>query len=192
MPMLAMTSDSRKAELYSILPPSTQRIIIEHYFKVIAPEFSMIHPDHEQASLALENPLKWTTLNKDDPNAHVLILVFALATGSIARDLDRNMSNVSSRLRDEVQESLLSENQCHDLDAAKRSCTIMCALALYELILPTSGQIWELLGRASSSVQDLQEASRLVTGDYDDDLRRFERVFLKLERYVFNVTEVAD
>ncbi|KAL2400734.1 hypothetical protein ABEF92_004968 [Exophiala dermatitidis] len=169
IPSFPMANDTRKAELHSPLPPSTQRAVIEHYLKVIAR--SILY-------------FRWSgsSVYWNDPAAISLNIVFAIATGLVARDLDFRLANVFTRSKEIVQQTVLHDDPDTDtLTAARWSCTALCALALCELICPTSGQLWDLLGRACSTLEDLREGIRLGHSNMDNDIRRLERVVLKLE-----------
>ncbi|KIW98492.1 uncharacterized protein Z519_00153 [Cladophialophora bantiana CBS 173.52] len=184
VPSFPINNDLRKVELHSLVPPSTQRVIIEHYLKIVAPEYSLLPVEQETVLLTHENPLKWISSNKNHPAASSLTIVFAISTALITRDLDANLANVSLRSKEDIQKLSLGDaaSQGH-ATATSWTCAALCALALIELICPTSGQLWDLLGRAASTMQDLQEGCLLRRSDLDADLRRLERALLKLERY---------
>lgn len=180
-----VTSDSRKIELYTLVPPSTQRGIIEHYIEVVATQFTLLSTEHESRLKSMENPLKWVGSNKNDPFTYTLLIVFAISTTLIARDIDPNLASIASRTRFEIQRLSIND---HDTNIEKElACTILCTLALCEMITPTTGQFWDLLGRAASIMQDWQEASLFPTPDLNEDRRRLERVLLKLERYINHI-----
>ncbi|KAL2433859.1 hypothetical protein ABEF95_011393 [Exophiala dermatitidis] len=182
IPSFPVTNDARKAELHSLLQPSTQRAVIEHYLKVVAPEYTLLPVERELGLLVHENPLKWTSSHRNDPTAISLNIVFAIATGLVARDLDFRLANVFMRSKEILQQTVLHDDPDTDILTATRwSCTALCALALCELICPTSGQVWDLLGRACSTLEDLREGIRLGHPNMDNDFRRLERVVLKLE-----------
>ena len=183
-PLFIVTSDQRKIELHILVPPSTQRAIIENYLKIVAPEFTLLSTEHEQGLLTHENPLKWISSNKDDPAAYTMTMVFAISAALITRDTDSNLADVALRSRDEVQKFSLSDTlQYHRLAETRRVCAALLALALCEMISPTSGQVWDLLGRAAFTMQDLQEACLQDLRDLDENDRRLERALLKLETY---------
>lgn len=177
------TNDPRKLELHSLLPPSTQRAVIEHYLTVVTPEYTLLPVEQESTLLTHENPLKWASSNKNDPAAFSLNIVFAVSTALITRDLDFGLASVFMRSREIVQQISLRDEQAPDpLSAARWTCTSLCALALCEFICPISGQLWDLLGRAGSTMEDLREGLQLRHSDVDTDFRRLERAFLQLER----------
>ncbi|EXJ75646.1 uncharacterized protein A1O5_00153 [Cladophialophora psammophila CBS 110553] len=182
VPSFPITNELRKVELHSLVPPSTQRAIIEHYLKIVAPEYTLLPVEQETALLIHENPLKWISSNRDHPAASSLTIVFAISTALITRDLDSNLANVSLRNKEDIQKLSLGDaaSQAPPI-ATSWTCAALCALALIELICPTSGQLWDLLGRAASTMQDLQEGCLLRRSDLDADLRRLERALLKLE-----------
>ncbi|EXJ79494.1 hypothetical protein A1O1_08758 [Capronia coronata CBS 617.96] len=109
-------------------------------------------------------------------------VVFAVSSALITRDLDPNSSIISRRcVEDVLMISQRTPSAGDPIDATKWTCTALCALALCELISPTSGQLWDLLGRAMSMLDDLCAEYHLVHRDLDDDYRRIERSLLKLE-----------
>ncbi|KAL2397772.1 hypothetical protein ABEF93_004583 [Exophiala dermatitidis] len=180
--IINVTNDTRKAELHSLLPPSTQRAVIEHYLEVVAPEYTLLPAERQLGLLVHENPLKWTSSHRNDPAAVSLNIVFAIASALVARDRDFRLANVFMRSKEIVQQTVLHDDPDTDtLTAARWSCTALCALALCELICPTSGQLWDLLGRVCSTLEDLREGIRLGHSNMDNDFRRLERVLLKLE-----------
>lgn len=182
VPSFPINNDVRKTELHSLVPPSTQRAIIDHYLKVIAPEYQLFPIEQGSPLFTQENPLKWLSSNRNDPAAFKLTIVFAISSTLITRDIDSNMASISSRSRDELQKLLIGDAaQQHQPEEARRVCTAVCASALCELVCPTSGQIWDLLGRAASLMEDLQESCRLRHSDLDLGLRNLEYALLKLE-----------
>jgi hypothetical protein len=180
-----VNSDMRKAELHTLVPPSTQLAIVEHYLKVIAPKFQLISTELQTACMSHENPLKWSVLNRGQPEAHALVIMFAVSTALITRDDDPKLAYIASRTRSEVQK--LST----DVDSAMQPrqqniwpCTAMCALALCALIGTSDDQAWNVLGQAVSALQDLGEATyHRLSMTPDKDYKRLERLLLQLERY---------
>lgn len=184
-PSFPISKDVRKLELHSLIPPSTQRAIIDHYLKVVAPEYTFLVIEQDSPLFIHENPLKWFSLNRDNAVAFTVSIVFAISTSLVTRDIDSNLANISSRCREEVQRASVGDLPFRDQSGEPIwTCTALCALALCELIVPTSGQIWDLLGRAASTMEDLQGACRLRRSDLDPGLRRLEHTLLKLEMYV--------
>jgi hypothetical protein len=179
-----VNNDVRKTELHTILPPSTQRNIIEHYSRVVSEQYTILPADQLSRLLTHENPLKWAGSNKDDSaTAMSLSIVLAISTALIARDLDPILVNVALRCRDDVEKLSVENDTAQDpLAQAKQSCTAMCALALCELIYPITGQIWDLLGRAQSIMENLQQGLLVNRSSFDSDLLRLEHALLKLER----------
>lgn len=155
------------------MPRSTQRAIIEHYLKVVSPEYALLPAERESALLVHENPLKWSSANKDDADALALSIVFAVSSALITRDLDSSLSNLSMRCIEHVHKLSQTVTSAESrTEAIRWTCTFLCALALCELIIPTSGQLWDLLGRATSVIEDLREEYQLahvnVDGAFDD------------------------
>ncbi|KAH8895225.1 hypothetical protein GQ53DRAFT_641221 [Thozetella sp. PMI_491] len=174
--------DQRKPELHNILPPSTQRALIEHYTNVVSPEYRLLPPGQEAALLALENPARWSSSNKDDSRACGISIIFAISTALVARDLDSNLSGASIRCREELV--TFSENFLYEGDVVedtKWRCRALSAMVLLETINPASGQLWELLGRATSTLKQLHEGYQLARPDLDDEFRDIEKSILKLD-----------
>lgn len=182
LPSFHVLLDQRKLELQSLVPPSTQRAIIEHYMKVVSDEYPLLTHELESVTVMHENPLRWSSANKDHPGAITLSIVFAISSTLITRDLDSTLSGISIRCINDVQK--ISQNlrpQETQLGTIRWTCTALCALALCEAINPTSGQLWDLLGRACSTIEDLREEYQLQNMELDDAFIRLERSLLKLE-----------
>ena len=178
-----VVSDHRKLELSSFVPPSTQRAMIEHYLEIISPEFTFLPIEAESTLTLHENPLKWVSSNKGSPGAWAFNIVFAISAALITRDLEPNLSSVSMRCVEDVQKLSQSYLSLADpLENARWVCTAIFALALCELVVPTSGQLWELLGRAVTTLKELREGYKLRDRILDTDFDRLEHSILKLER----------
>lgn len=182
LPSFPTTHDQRKLELHSLVPPSTQRAIIEHYIETVSPEYTLLSAERESELLGYDNPLRWSSSNKNDPGTFEISIVFAISTALVTRDLDPNLSNISTRCREDIykvsQRALSLEDP---IETTRLTCTVLCALALCELISPISGQLWDLLGRATSSMEHLRESYQLRCLSLDEAFRRLERSLLKLE-----------
>ncbi|KAK4940315.1 hypothetical protein LTR10_019531 [Elasticomyces elasticus] len=181
-PSFMTTYDQRRLELYSYVPPSTQRAMIEHYLNTVSLEYPLLSGEQDSSLLVHENPLRWSSSNKENPMASALSIVFAVASSLITRDLDSQMSAISLRCIDEVQR--ISEGRVSTGDALTTTglkFTALCALALCEMINPGSGQLWSILGQAISTIEDLRQGYRLRTMDSDGDFRRWQFSILKLE-----------
>lgn len=181
-PSFPITSDLRKVELYALVPPSTQRAVIDYYIKVVAPQYTLFSLDEASPLFAHENALKWFSSNKTDPTAYTLIIVFAIAAALICRDLDSNLANIALQSREELQR-LCTENVVHEAPETTRTCATYCALALCEMIDPITGQFWATLGRSLSVMQDLQQDYLLKHSDTGVHLQSLKCSLLKLERY---------
>lgn len=183
LPSFSITHDQRKLELYSLVPPSTQRSIIEHYLKVVSPEYTLLSTEQESALVAYENPLRWSSSNGNNPDAFAISIVFAISTTLVTRDLDPHLSTISMRCVEDMHEvSQRAVSSGDPIELTRWTCTALCALALCERISPVSGQIWDLLGRAASTMEHLREGYQLRRLSLDGDFRRLERSLLKLER----------
>ncbi|KAH8691389.1 hypothetical protein BGW36DRAFT_438990 [Talaromyces proteolyticus] len=181
----SLTSDQRRSELHSLVPPSTQRAIIEHYFETVSPEYTLLSPAQESMLRGHENPLRWSSMHKNDPGAMVVSIVFAISAALITRDLDPSLSYVATHCREDlhkVHQRVVSPMD--PIEAPKRTCMTLCGLVLCELICPVSGKLWDLLGRAISTLDHLQEAYRVINTELDEDFWRLERSLLKLESCV--------
>ena len=179
------TYDRRKVDLQSFVPPSTQRAIIEHYRKTVSPEYPILPHGVEMELLAHENPLRWSHSDKEGLAAFALSIIFAISSSLITRDLDPNLSSLQTRCVEEVHK--ISQGMVSvegTMESLSRMATALCALALCELITPNTGQSWDLLGRAYSTLEDLREEHCLRRMVADDSFWRLESVLLTLEGYV--------
>jgi len=150
---------------------------------IMPSEYPLLSGEQESSLLAHENPLRWSSSNKEDPVASALSIVFAVSSVLVTRDLDPHMSAISVRCIDEVHR--ISEGGGSTGDSVMTMSlkfTALCALALCEMINPISGQLWSILGRAISTIEDLREGYRLRSMDLGGDFRRLEYSILKLER----------
>ena len=183
MTTFPVASDHHKLELSSFVPPSTQRAMIEHYLKVVSPELPLLPRAAESTLTLQENPSKWVSSNKGSPGAWAFSIVFAISAALITRDLDPNLSSVFMRCAEDVQKLSQSCSSLADpLENARWACTAILALSLCELVIPTSGQLWELLGRAATTLKELREGYKLRGRELDPDFNRLEHSILKLDR----------
>lgn len=184
-PSFHIVTDQRKLELQSLVPPSTQRAILDHYMEVVSVEYPFLSHELESVVMMHENPLRWSSANKDHRGSLTLSMVFAIASTLITRDLDSALSSISLRCITDVQKIAQGVRpQETRMETLRWTCTALCALALCEAINPISGQLWDLLGRACSTIEDLREEYQLQNVQLDDPFVRLERSLLKLERYV--------
>lgn len=183
LPSFSMTFDQRKHEIHTLVPPSTQRAIIEHYLKIVSPEYPLLTTAHESALLGYENPLRWSSAHKSDPKALALYIVLAVSTALITRDLDPSLFSLSIRCREDVQRltERVSSTAEEQIDTLQWACTAFCALGLCELIAPTSGQFWDIMGKATSTFEQLRDGYHFQSGAPDLSFRRLEHSLLKLE-----------
>lgn len=157
--------------------------MIQHYLNTVSPEYSLLSAEHESSLMVHENPMRWSSSNKEDPLASAMSVVFAVSSALVTRDLDPHMSPISVRCIDEVQKTTERTTSAGDPVATTSwRCMALCALALCEMINPASGQLWSILGRAISTIEDLREGYRLQSTDLDSNFRRLELLLLKLER----------
>ena len=181
----SLTHDQRKLEVHSLILPSGQRAIIEHYLATVSPEFPLIPAEIESMLLKHENPLRWASANKSSTGAFAISIVFAISASLATRDLDPYLACISQRCVEEVHK--ISERPLSPGDAVevtRWTCTALCALCLCELVGLTSGQLWDLLGRAAATVEDLREGYQLQGMKLDSDFHRLEHSLLKLDWYV--------
>lgn len=184
-PSFHIVTDQRKLELQSLVPPSTQRAIIDHYMKVVSVEYPLLPHEMQVIVMMHENPLRWSSANKDHHGSLALSVVFAISSTLITRDLDSSLSGISLRCIGDVQKIALKLRvQETRMETLRWTSIALCTLALCEAINPISGQLWDLLGRACSTIEDLREEYQLQNLGLDDAFVRLERSLLKLERYV--------
>ncbi|ERS98583.1 hypothetical protein HMPREF1624_05369 [Sporothrix schenckii ATCC 58251] len=71
----------------------------------------------------------------------------------------------------------------HSLERTRWTATALATLALCDMIQPTSGQLWDLLGAAISVLADLREGYHLRhrAPEDDADFVRLERTMLRME-----------
>ncbi|KIH87798.1 hypothetical protein SPBR_04571 [Sporothrix brasiliensis 5110] len=71
----------------------------------------------------------------------------------------------------------------HSLERTRWTATALATLALCDMIQPTSGQLWDLLGTAISVLADLREGYHLRhrAPEDDADFVRLERTMLRME-----------
>lgn len=178
-----LTSEQRKSELHSLVPPSTQRAIIEHYLNVVSPEYDLLSAEQESTFLTYKNPLKWSSSNKEDPGAFALLIVFAVSTALVSRDLDANLSLVAMRCREELEKMSLRACSFRDeVESMRWTCKTICAQSICELISPTSRELWGMLGRAAAVMEQLRDELEIRDSSLGNDYQRLEISFLKLER----------
>ncbi|EXJ92791.1 hypothetical protein A1O3_01344 [Capronia epimyces CBS 606.96] len=177
-----ITHDPRKLELQSLVPASTQRALIDHYFKTVSSEYTFLPSELEPPLLVHENPLRWYSANKDEPGGFAMSIVFAISSTLVTRDVDSNLSIISTRCLEEVRMVAQRTQSLGDpIESTRWTCTALGALALCELINPLFGQLWDLLGKALSTLDDLRQEYELIHREMDDDFRRLERSLLKME-----------
>lgn len=183
MQSFTLLHDQRRQELHAVVPPSTQRALIDHYLTVVSPEYPLLPTEQDSTLLRHENPLRWSSSNKEDPNTLAFSIVFAISTALISRDLDSNLSSVELRFREDVQKISLGETILKKpVETIRWTCIALCALCVCELVNPTS-RLWDLLGRAASTIEDLRDGYRLNNISFDADFERLQYSFLKLERH---------
>lgn len=157
--------------------------MIEHYMKVVSQEYPLLHLDGDSAMLTHENPLRWSAAKKDSPDALEINVVFAISSALITRDLDPTMSNFSSRCIEDLQRFVTKpEHHQGSLDTTWSSCTALCGLALCDMIRPSSGQLWDLLGRAWTMLEDLRDQYQSSGTAVDQAFQNLEHTLLKMER----------
>ncbi|KAH8646260.1 hypothetical protein BX600DRAFT_158322, partial [Xylariales sp. PMI_506] len=174
--------DQRKEELYSILPPSTQRALIKHYINVVSPEYPFLPTGEETTLLTLENPVKKAIPSKNDRANYMINIVFAISAALVARDLEPRLSGAAMRFREDM--GILCRNISipgNRLEENKWTCRALCTLVILDIINPVTGNVWELLGTAMSSLQELREGYQVAYSSLDADFWGIEYSILKLE-----------
>ena len=188
--------DQRKLALHSMMPLSTQRALIQHYMKVVAPEYSLLPSELETSLLAHDNPLRWSSSNQDNPSAIAVGIAFATSASMVARDEQPTFSSVAVRCKEDLQSLSNGGLSIADpLEATRWTCIVLASLvlaslvlaslALYELITPTSYQVWDVLGAAVSVLEYLRQGYRSRRLSLDKEFQRLECSLLKLERYLY-------
>ncbi|KAL1890445.1 hypothetical protein Sste5346_008273 [Sporothrix stenoceras] len=207
-PPLTILHDPRKeAELHTLVPLATQRVLLEHYSAVCgasSPCYDSLLPAEQEAALlqragsGSENPLKWASANRGTAGAYATTVVFAVATALAARDLKvgsdgGRMAALASRFRDDVQALVgvevmkgsqdNAESTLSSLERTRWTATALATMVLCEMIQPTTSQMWDLLGAATSVLNDLREGYclRHRTPESDADFVRLERTMLRME-----------
>ncbi|CAK7199578.1 hypothetical protein SEUCBS139899_002259 [Sporothrix eucalyptigena] len=210
-PLIILHDPRKEAELHTLVPLATQRALLEHYSTVLgasSPCYDSLLPAEQEAALlqragsGCENPLKWASSHRGTAGAYATTVVFAVAAALAARDLKTagdsgRMAALALRFRDEVQAIVdveakppddttgnMSDNaNLSGLERTRWTATALATLALCEMVQPTAGQLWELLGAAISVLADLREGYVLQRGapDTDADFVRLERTLLRME-----------
>jgi hypothetical protein len=184
-PAFPLSIDHRKIDFSTSIPPSTQRSLVGHYLKLIQPKFPLLSAEQRSNFIEQEIPLRCSTRLAAHSDRLAMVGIFAISTSLISRDSDSSLSEVAvfyrKLLRNAVEESFSQEPA-----VARSSCTIMalCFLAVNELIFPTCGQIWELVGRALAGMEQLRTDYHCAAMDKDDQYRRLEFCLTKLEWYM--------
>ncbi|KIV96491.1 hypothetical protein PV10_00353 [Exophiala mesophila] len=183
--LLPVPSDQRKPrpELHTLLPRAVQRAIIDHYSRTVAPTFQFL-PRGQVASLVqLENPLKWSSSNRDAPQAWALSIIFAVSTSLLSRDhASTAMATIATRCAEDLNKlSQIPISTTEPIDTTRWTCRAMCAVALCSLIDATPDRLWESLGRAVSAIESLRGRYKIENTEIDEPFWRLELTMLKLE-----------
>ncbi len=183
-PSFPLYDDHRDLDLPAMIPPTTQNCLIEHYLTVVQPIFPLLSQRRQKSIIRHENPLQWSMENFGRPDANIIIAVLAISTSLVARDIDAKLLNVSDLTRSLLQRLehgfVLADEM--SIEASKQKITILCFQAIYEFVNPTSGQVWDIVGRALASLEQLRLNYHSGSTSLDDDYRRLELSFLILER----------
>lgn len=176
----------QKMEPLSCVTPSTQRALFEHYFRVIQPEFPLIPPEQEHRFSRHENPLRWYLANNDNHDAFAMSAVFAISAAFIARDSNPELQLVASSCKDALWKStqhVLSNLELHrSFYRLKQIATAFIFLSVLELVHPSTGQIWELVGSAKALLETVRAEHPATVVDLDEEFHRLEFLLTKLER----------
>ncbi|RDL41627.1 uncharacterized protein BP5553_01606 [Venustampulla echinocandica] len=177
-----VTLDHRKIELATTVTPSMQRAMVEHYLKVIQPEYPLLSPDQEASLLEKENPLRWSTTNAAHADGVALTAIFAISAALISRDIDPMLSTISTTYRESLRAVSQQGSTQANIQTLSRSIITACFSVICEIIGPTSnGATWGLLGRALASMVELRAEYRAQSQGLDADFHRLEYSLLKLE-----------
>ena len=171
-------------DVSSAIPPSTQRSLIEHFIKVIQPDYPLLSRKQEASLLEHENPLRWSMANAHHPDSQALTAVFAVASALVSRDLEPGLGTASVVFRESLRK--LSEQVGlveNSITTTKHMIVTLCFLTICELINPVSGEAWGLLGRALVSMERPRAEYQSASADFDDEFGRLEHSLLLLGWY---------
>lgn len=178
---------NQKLEPWLSVPPSTQRALFDHYSKVIQPDYAILSPEQEEAFSRHENPLRWCLTNPDHHEAFALIAVFAISTSLVARDVNPELQAVSFACRDALwkttQQAVASLDVHRSFFKLKQIITAFVFLSILEMIHPSTGQIWELVGSGMALMETVRAEYPPAVVDLDEEFQRLEFLLLKIERY---------
>lgn len=181
----ALNPDQRKAELYTVIPPSTQRALIEHYMGAVSAQYPILPIDVETELPALENPLKWASSNKATRMAQGTTVVLAISAVLVARDIDPALSGIAVRLEQDLDSMSEGDGSLGDsVESPIWMVTALFALAIIETVSTSSRRLWERLGLAVSAMADLRQKQNLGSVYDRVWLDRLDCSMLKLERCV--------
>lgn len=87
-------------DVASIVPPTTQKALLNHYLKVVQPQYPLLSPAQELAILEHENALRWASSASNHADNLITAAVLAISCLLVARDLDPSLSVVSIMCKD--------------------------------------------------------------------------------------------
>jgi len=178
---------NQKLEPWLSVPPSTQRALFEHYSKVIQHDYAVLSPEQAEAFFRHENPLRWCLTNSDHHEAFAMIAVFAISTSLVARDLNPELQLVSFACRDALwkttQQAVASLDMHRSFYKLKQIIAAFIFLSILEMIHPSTGQIWELVGSGLALMETVRAEHPPTVVDLDEEFHRLEFLLLKIERY---------
>lgn len=180
-PIFSLSIDHRKLDFSSWIPPSTQRSLIGHYLKVVQSQYPLLSPEQEANIIEQEIPLRYSRRKLDHIDRLVIIAVLSISSALVARDIDIKFSVVATFYKDLLQK-VAEATISHGSQTAASLGTVLalCFLAIDELVYPTSDRIWELVGRALTSME--QNQNNCASVEIDSGYRRLKSSLAKLER----------
>lgn len=174
--------DYKMIELSSIVTPSTQRALVEHYFNVVQAEYPLLSPDQEIFFLEKENPLRWCAANPSHTDSMPFIAVLAISSALFARDFDSKLTTISVACKEYFRVSSTLDDTRQTIQTRHRSIMKGCFSTICEMVAPTAeGVTWYILGRALASMAELRDEYRAQLIAQDPEFHRLEYCLLKLD-----------
>jgi hypothetical protein len=177
LPSFPIHVDYKKTDLYTSIPPSTQRSLVAHFLRVVQSEYHLLSQAQEAELVECEVPLK------SEMRSLELSGVFAISTALVSRDIDTKFAVVAPAFRDSFLR-IINNLPLISTDSIKgelHRVLAACFLAVLELIHPLSGELWELMGRTIATMERIR--SHGLSQELIGLFQRLEVVLLKLEWY---------
>lgn len=116
-----------------------------------------------------------------------MIAVFAISTSLVARDLNPELQLVSFACRDALwkttQQTVASLDMHRSFYKLKQIIAAFIFLSILEMIHPSTGQIWEIVGSGLALMETVRAEYPPTVVDLDEEFHRLEFLLLKIERY---------